>query len=213
MRIRKTLISTCLLAVLLAGCDSTGGAIGNLVPAPKFLRGTIKNGVYAAPDSFFSVTVPQKEGSYEYQYMKVKEQYGATEIYVSFGPAAIDQTIYRLDIAKRVTAESQNVKLDDLTASRLIELAKAQVGKAYKGELVEVASDKETINDKPCYHWRFKQTVPAGIMISNRQAVLNHDVYAMDLGKGVASIWVQSLDGSPAQGISARAFAESLVVN
>jgi hypothetical protein len=210
---RGLLISLCILAGFLSGCDSTGGSIGNLVPAPKFLKGSIKDGVYSAPDHSFSITVPQKADSYEYKYMNVKERYSSDEVYVSFGPAALDHTIYRLDIGKRLTAESRNVLLDDIMAARLIALAKTPLRAAYKGELVEMSASKDTINGKPCYHWQFKQTVPSGIMFNNKPAELSHDVYAMDVGIGVASIWVQSLEGDPASGISARAFAESLLIH
>jgi hypothetical protein len=99
-------ILTLMVTCLLTGCDHAGGSIGNLVPAPKFLKGTIKDGVYSAPDNFFSISVPQQEGSNEYRYMQIKERFSDAEVYLSFGPAAIDQSIFRLDIAKRVTAGS-----------------------------------------------------------------------------------------------------------
>jgi len=57
--------------VVLAGCSTTGGTIGGLLPAPKFLKGEIVNNIYRSPDGSFSVGVPHKEGSYEFKYMQV----------------------------------------------------------------------------------------------------------------------------------------------
>ena len=90
----------------LAGCATTGGDIGGLFPAPKFLKGTIRNNIYTTSDGSLSVAIPHKEGSYEYQYMQVKEQYSPQGDYISFGPAALDKSIYRVETSKRVTTES-----------------------------------------------------------------------------------------------------------
>ncbi|MHB8622745.1 MAG: hypothetical protein ACYC9J_09140 [Sulfuricaulis sp.] len=121
----------CLLVIaVLAGRDTTGGAIGNLIPAPKFLKGEIKDNIYIAQDKSFTVAVPYKAGSYEYKYMHVKEQYSEYGAYVSFGPAAFDQSIYRIETGKRVTPGSQSVKFDEV-APKIVENYKAQLQKGY----------------------------------------------------------------------------------
>ena len=51
-----------LTTVMLAACSTTGGAIGNLIPAPKILKGEIKNDVYYAPNGVLSVAVPFAKG-------------------------------------------------------------------------------------------------------------------------------------------------------
>lgn len=77
------------------GCESTGGIIGGLFPAPKFLKGDITNNIYTSKEKKFSIQVPHKEGSYEYTYLNIKEQYNEHGTYISFGPAAFDKSIYR----------------------------------------------------------------------------------------------------------------------
>ena len=67
--------------------------MGGLFPAPKMLKGTIQNDTYTARDGLFQVGCPQAKGSYEYTYIAVKESYGPKGDYVSFGPAAYDQSI------------------------------------------------------------------------------------------------------------------------
>lgn len=81
---------------LTACSSSTGGTIGGLFPAPKFTEGEIKNNHYVSLDGDFSIGLPHQESSYEYRYMEMKEQYGEESEYVSFGPAAMDGSIYRL---------------------------------------------------------------------------------------------------------------------
>src|SRR5882724_3759617 len=93
----------------LAGCRSTGGDIGGLIPAPKLLKASIDDGIYTAKDKSFTVQVPHAQGSYEYTYMQVKEQYlDHGEDYVSFGPAAFNQGIYRVDYVVRLTPGSMS---------------------------------------------------------------------------------------------------------
>src|SRR5206468_900185 len=81
------------LVLALAGCSTTGGTVGGLLPAPKMLKGTIETDTYRAPDGLFQVGCPQPKGSHEYKYMAVKELYGPKGDYVSFGPAAFDHLI------------------------------------------------------------------------------------------------------------------------
>lgn len=124
-------------AFVFMGCSTTGGTIGGLVPAPKFLKGEIKNNTYTAKDKSFSVTVPHKDGSYEYTYMQVKEQYFEYGAYVSFGPAAFDQSIYRLETARRMTPGSQTVSFNE-AVPKLVENYKTQLQKGYGAALQEV---------------------------------------------------------------------------
>ncbi|RJQ48991.1 MAG: hypothetical protein C4528_01500 [Gammaproteobacteria bacterium] len=195
----------------LVGCSTTGGTIGGLFPAPKFLKGEIKNDIYTAQDKSFSVVVPHKDGSYEYTYMQVKEQYSEYSAYVSFGPAAIDQSVYRIETAKRVTPGSQSVKLDDV-APKIVEGYKAQLQKGYGTVPQETESRQETINGRKAYFWKLTQVVPAGKYISNKAATFTHDVYVIDFEKGAAIVWVQIPETTKKAAIEPRAFAESVAM-
>ena len=198
-----------LAAVLLVGCETTGGTLGGLLPAPKFLKGEITKDVYVAQDRSFSVRVPHKEGSYEYKYMQVKEQYRDLGAYVSFGPAAFDQSIYRIETAKRT---NQSIELDKGVAAKIVEGYKAQLQKQFGTAPKEVSSRQETINGRKAFYWQFTQIVPAGKLISNKEATLTHDVYVMDLEKGAVIVWVQVPETTAKPAIEPRAFAESVVM-
>lgn len=198
-------------AFVLVGCSTTGGTIGGLFPAPKFLKGEIKNNTYTAQDKSFSVAVPHKDGSYEYTYMQVKEQYSEHGAYVSFGPAAFDQSIYRIETAKRVTPGSQSVKFDDV-APKIVEGYKAQLQNVYGSAPQEDESSQEKINGRKAYYWRFTQVVPAGKYINNREATFTHDVYVIDFEKGAVIVWVQIPETTKAVTVGARTFAESVAM-
>ncbi len=193
------------------GCSTTGGTIGGLFPAPKFLKGDIKNNTYTAQDKSFSVAVPHKDTSYEYKYMHVKEQYSEFEAYVSFGPAALDTSIYRIQIGKRITPESQSVKLEDV-APIILENYRAQLEKGYGTAPKEEESRQETINGRKAYFWKLSQVIPAGKYMSNSSVTLTHDVYVIDFEKGVAMVWIQIPETANQAEIASRAFAESVVM-
>lgn len=201
-----------LAAVCVGGCSTTGGTIGGLFPAPKLLKGEIKNDTYTAQDKSFSVAVPHKNGSYEYTYMQVKEQYSEYGAYVSFGPAAFDQSIYRIETAKRVTLGSQDVKFDD-AAPKIVEGYKEQLQKGYGTAPQETESRKETINGRKAYFWKLTQVVPTGKYLSNKAATFTHDVYVIDFEKGAAIVWVQVPETTQKLAMDPRAFAESVAMH
>lgn len=200
-----------LAAVTISGCSTTGGTVGGLFPAPKFLKGEIKNNIYTAQDKSFSVAVPHKDGSYEYTYMQVKEQNSEYGAYVSFGPAALDQSIYRVETAQRVTPGSQNVKLDNF-APKIVEGYKAQLQNGYGSTPQEIESRQETINGKKAYYYKLTHVVPAGKYISNQAATFTHEVYVIDYEKGIAIIWVQVPETTPKVAMEPRAFSESVAM-
>jgi hypothetical protein len=200
-----------LVAVVIFGCETTGGVIGGLIPAPKFLKGEIQNNTYTSKDKSFSIAVPHTQESYEYKYMQIKEQdleYGS---YVSFGPAALDQTIYRVETAKRVTPGSQNANFEN-AATAAVENYKSQLQKGYGTAAVEVNSGKEKINGKNALHWRLTQTVPARKLINSRAVALTHEVYAIDFEKVVVLVWVQTPETTKKNAMEPRSLAESVVI-
>lgn len=198
-------------AVIISSCSTTGGTIGGLLPAPKFLKGEIKNDIYTAKDKSFSVAVPHKVGSYEYTYMQVKEQYSEYGAYVSFGPAAFNQSIYRVETGKRVMPESQDVKFDDFV-TKIIEGYKAQLLKGYGTAPQEKESRQELIHGRKAYYSKLTQVIPAGKYYSNEATTFTHDVYVIDFEKGAAIVWVQVPEEAGESAIQPRAFAESVTM-
>jgi hypothetical protein len=196
------------LTLMVAACASTGGTIGGLVPAPKILQGSIDNNVYTAKDKRFTVSVPHAQGSYEYTYMQVKEQYGPVEDYVSFGPAAINQSIYRIDLVTPPPGRS----LPDLdtVAPRAIANVEQQAQAVYGSAATASEGSKVVIGGHNVYHWELKQTVPTG-KLANVPVDLVHEVYQIDFGGSMATVWVETRVGNPIAGaLTPEQFAESL---
>ncbi len=214
---RKHLFVTIALASLLlagfAGCSTTGGDIGGLFPAPKFLKGSIDNNIYTSKDKLFTIAVPHVQDSYEYKYMKVKEEYINHNDYVSFGPAAFDQSIYRVNVTMRATLGSMQPNFDTI-APELLSGSEQQIQKTYGTEPVVVQSSKIQINGRETYYWQLHQEVPAGILMSDRAVTLDHKIYVIDFKYAVALVWVQSsMDPSAIKnGLTAKQFADSLTL-
>ncbi len=199
------------MAATLIGCSTSGGTIGGLFPAPKFLKGEIKSNIYTAQDKSFSVKIPHNEGTYEYTYMQVKEQYNEYGAYISFGPAALNQSIYRLEIGKRLTPESQNINFDD-AAQKVVDEYKTQLEKAYGTSPKVVIKRPDIVNSKKALYWNMTQVVPAGKYASDKDVTLTHDIYVIDFSQAAIVAWVQVPDINKAP-LEPLAFAESIVAN
>jgi hypothetical protein len=109
---------------LLTGCSGTGGALGNLVPAPKFLNGNIDGSLYVAPDKAFSVRLPYSPtGSHmersEWRYAKVHEISDGPVVGVIFGPAALDLNLYHAVLIREPRSGDKDASTDDLFARKL----------------------------------------------------------------------------------------------
>ncbi|MBD2858601.1 hypothetical protein IB286_06215 [Spongiibacter sp. KMU-158] len=100
------------ISCFLAGCSGTGGIIGGLVPAPKFLKGEVNSeGEYISENREFSVILPHppersKDDRYEWTYTKVHE-INEDNIVVGavFGPAAFDLNLYHAVIIKESASQ------------------------------------------------------------------------------------------------------------
>jgi hypothetical protein len=196
--------------IALSGCATTGGDIGGLLPAPKFLKGSITGDVYTSSDGSLSIAVPHKEGSYEYKYMQVKEQYSPLGDYISFGPAALDRSIYRVETAKRATSDGATRKTEDI-APQVVDGYKAQLANAYGTTPQQVAASTETLAGRRAYYWKLSQEVPAGKYLNNQSATFTHHVYVVDLELGPVVVWVQlPPERAERPALEPRSFAESV---
>lgn len=185
-------------------CSSTGGTIGGLFPAPKFTKGEIENDIYMSKDGDFSIAVPHKDGTYEYTYMQIKEQYSELGAYISFGPAAFDQSIYRLEIGKKLSPESKKVVFDD-AVNLIINNYSKQLEAGYKSKPTLVSKNKITINGVPSFSILLTQKL--------QNQSLKHEVLVSNYDSLAAIFWVQSSStGSEDPSISALRFAESFKI-
>lgn len=197
-------------AIILSSCATTGGSIGNLFPAPKFLKGEIKNNVYIGKDNIFTITPPHKEESYEYKYMAIKEQYKPNNAYVSFGPAALNKSIYRVEVV--IAPKGQKPNLNH--ASSIIESYSQQIlkGSSTKPEIQE--TKKVKIHNHDAIYYKLTQDIPVGKYKSNSKAIFNHYAYVINYNYAVGVIWVQIPNDVQQReaGISHKEFANSLKI-
>jgi hypothetical protein len=201
-----------LMAVMLVACSTTGGTIGNLIPAPKLLKGEIRNNVYYAPNGVLSVAVPFAKGTYEYTYLQIKEEFNATTELVVFGPAAYDRGIYRVQVVERRdgldTPDAFNADAPDIMRG-----AREMVQNDGRAPLEELRKDEEPVNGHPTLHERVTQHVPPGVL-SNHPELLTYDLYVMQFGAKVAIAMVMRPEKSYADppAISVAAFVQSVQV-
>jgi len=185
------------------------------------LKGKIKNNRYTAPDKSFSVAVPHEKGTYEYRYMQVNEQFADGGRYVSFGPAAFDQCIYRLEIISRVAPDGKTLSFDEFVP-QIVNGFKALMNDAYGSAPSEIEKEQLAIQAKNAYHYRIKQAIAgdqSGVLVLGKdgfegeeQAVM-HEVYLVDFGANVVLVAVQIPEELGQEGgLTPETFAESVVV-
>lgn len=197
-------ITITIISILVIGCSSTGGTIGGLFPAPKFLDGKIENDVFISKNNDFSVSIPHKEGTYEFTYLQIKEQYNELGAYISFGPAAMDQSIYRLEVGKKLSESSKNVELSAMVDAVITNYSK-QLEYGYKSKPTLIKKEKTMINGFESFVVHLTQN------LSNE--VLEHEVIVTNYPTMAAIFWVQtSSRNSPKASINALEFAKSFKV-
>lgn len=196
-------LSAAPLLLLLAGC--AGGDILGLVPAPRILSGSIDdNNVYIAKDKRFTVSVPFAPNTDNHMYMKVKENYGPVEDYVSFGPGAVDERIWRIEVVTP-PADKPLPALDAL-APQILTTVEKQAEQAYGTVPTAGEGQKTTVSGHPAWVWDLQQSVPS------MHATLAHRLYLVDFGGPMATVWVQTPSGNltDQRALTAQQFAESL---
>jgi hypothetical protein len=188
----RRLFFTLLAAALVTGCTSTGGLMGGLVPLPKILKGTLQGDTYLAPDGLFSVKSPYAKGSGEYTSMTIKELYGPKGDYVSFGPAELDQSIYRVNITGRRNERGELVPFEQ-AAQMAVESFSQDLKQGYGVPLIELTHGQRTVQGTPGLTWKFSQTVAPHSSLLNATSgeVFWHEVVALDAGENIVLLWVQ----------------------
>lgn len=185
----------------IVGCASTGGTIGGLIPAPKFTKGKIQNNTYTSKDEDFSISIPHKDGTYEFSYMRVKEQYNEKGAYISFGPAATDQSIYRLEVGRKLTPQNNDVILEE-AVDVFIEDYSTQLESGYRTKPKITHKEKIKINNVDSYVVKLTQQVDS--------ITLTHEAIITDYKKFLVGVWVQkSSESFGTSTLDVYKFAES----
>lgn len=140
------------LALLLAACSGTGGIIGGLVPAPKFLDGKVDKSTYYAPNNAFLVRLPHPpeqsaDDRYEWSYTKVHEINDEPIIAVVFGPAAFDRNLYAAILLRTPMSPDRDAHVNEAFGNR-VQFRTATYGQTY----VEKARQRFELHGRPCYY-------------------------------------------------------------
>lgn len=138
-----------LLALLtLSACSHTGGIIGNLVPAPKLLKGNVDGDIYHSPDGAFSVQLPHPPSisnreRYEWTYSQVREIQDRPVIGVVFGPAAFDLNYYHAVLIRLPMKSDKDKYVKSVFDSKV---------KGRSGTYTQRHYEKFDLNGKDCYY-------------------------------------------------------------
>ncbi len=171
---------------------STGGIIAGLLPAPKILKGKIKDGIYIAPKKEFKISVPNWNNKSEYQYMKVKERFSKTGEYLSFGPAAFNQNIYRLEYSRKLSFEGYYIELNTIKALVFKKYIK-QIEKAYHAKIELISEDVDLFDARKSYSRIYRQHIPAKKKLFKKiaETLRYHFIDLVDYGSYNLMFWVE----------------------
>jgi hypothetical protein len=179
------------------GCATTGmggaGGPASAAPLPPDLQGSLKGGVYAAPDGTFSVASPYGPGSGPYVGMEIKELYGPEDSYVSFAPGG-GHDVYRVDVSRTHTPRSMGIPLE-AAAPILVRVFADQLESLYGTALIQQRHERVRVAGHPAEFWTFTQRIPAAKTEGRGDTAETDYVYIVDGGATVATLWAEIPDG------------------
>ena len=197
----RALILAVVVTACVAGCSATGGTIGGLIPAPKFTKGTLSDGLYTAKDKSFSVAVPFPPGSPGYTYMEIAEKYDAGESQVVFSSSVHPAEVYRV-------ATFADVKPAERLPEGLVTTYRKDLEASSGAAFREEKTTPELIDGILAISHRFSQTSPErseGGGKSKRFAVI-HSTHFLQRSTRAACIAVNRMpDGSMAGAVGNEA--------
>lgn len=143
-----------LVLIVVAGCGSTGGTIGGLIPALKFTKGTLSEGRYSAKDKSFSVDVPFRPGTPGYAAMEIVEKSEGDGSLVAFSSAAHPGEVYRVTTFADVKPAN---RLAETTVASYRKQMEASGGAPFRAE----KANQELVDGMLAISHRYSQAVPA----------------------------------------------------
>ena len=173
--------------------DHTGGTIGGLIPAPKVIEGQIENGIYTSPENEFSIDVPNWNEKSEYRYMQIKEQFSNAGQYLSFGPAAQNRNIYRIEFTRKLSKESYDIELESVK-DQIFDSYIAQIENAYGSKTKLISERRGTYNSKNSFSRVYKQHTQEKKKLFSADVAEDLRYQAIDIvdyGSYVALFWVE----------------------
>lgn len=195
-RFLQAIFLTSLVSIPGPSFAQTGGDIAGLVPAPKLLKGAIKNNHYFFPNNDFLIAVPHQEGTEEFRYMQVKEQVSALSTYVSFGPAALDRKIFRVEASTILDPSAPRPGIETL-AGEAFPAYIAQIESGYSTPAEQIVLKQTEIKGMKAMFGLYRQRIKPrtrlfGPTIAGETRM--HALYLIDSGTYGAFFWVEVPD-------------------
>lgn len=137
----------------------------------------------------FSIQIPHQPDSYEYRYMQTNEEIGDDYTYVSFGPAALDGTIYRVNVGLRDPVPFK--VFSQWVLNRLKKMAENTEHQKMK----KVYEENVRVQGQPAVFAVYTQHIPGhtDIALHNRASVTyTHAIYYVDYGQYGVIFWIQT---------------------
>ena len=200
--------SLIIILMLLAGCSSMG------LPTMNAVKGKINNGIYNGKIGEqpglggFSVKVPQASNNYEFSYMQMKEEIGSDNTYVSFGPAAIDFSIYRVFIGVRDQVPFEKFK------AQAIPMIAPFIAKSYGQPIYKIYQQDITYKGHPALYAVYTQHLPSYFdpigMHQIEGVMLTHAIYYIDYGKYLVVLWAMGNSGGGSNAITDKSRSQMI---
>ncbi|MFV2060927.1 MAG: hypothetical protein ACC653_09605 [Gammaproteobacteria bacterium] len=211
----KIMLNTSLsiLALSISACaitPKTPPVIKSAEQNNAFISGVVKGDKYIAMDNSFTINLPYKKGSREYELMEIDEFYSEKGAHVSFGVQGKNSNIFNLEIKAILdenTFEQQSAKL--LTQYR------SDLFLDYRSKPRLLKKYKFKIRGYDAIHWNLFQKISPQQATNLGYGLVNHQVFAINLGDKVAFIWVQKTANKANQHnkiVTAYDFATSLSI-
>lgn len=173
--------------------SQTGGDIAGLVPAPKFLKGAIQDNYYLFPNNDFRIAIPHKEGTEEFRYMQIKEQVSELSTYVSFGPAALDRKIFRVEASTILNPSAPRPTIEAM-ADEAFPAYIAQIERGYETPAERIVLKSTEVKGIKAMFGLYRQQIkPQTRFFAPNIAgeTRMHALYLIDRGTYGAFFWVE----------------------
>jgi len=163
-------------------------------------KAKIQNGIYHGQvgnlleAASFSIAVPQASDPSQFASMKMKEEIGTDNIYVSFGPTDLDPSIYRVTVnAKRVPVTFTQMK------TNLFPQIAPFIERAYGQPMQAIHQEDITFQGHPAVFAVYTQDIPGSSQLLGTRpiqgATLTHTIYYIDYDKYIVTLWVMGSSG------------------
>lgn len=159
------------LATTMISCASLTGT--------AFMQGEMKNGIYSPTNKTFEVAVPFKSPP-ELDHMQVKEQETNEGTFVTFGPAAFDQKIFRTGLIWKLTGPSRSFTSQEI-GERIVAGLTSQLEDYYKSPVKTISKETINVSNRMTHVWKLRHDFD----FRGQHLTHLHEVYVQDFNDRV----------------------------